>query len=836
MTNFINRTKIIHTIMLLCVASLSLNGFARERTLLNKDWRFAKGHAANPEKDFGFGMALSFSKVAFLQESTILEKDQQSRLRIPHTQNFADSSWVKVDLPHDWGMAEGYSQDQFKIKGYRTLGGRAPENSVGWYRKSFNVNQDALGDRIYLEFEGVFRDAQVWLNGVYLGSHESGYTGFNFDVTEAVNYGAENVITVRVDATQSELWSYEGAGIYRNVWLLQTNPIHVVQYGTFLTSKVADNGGPAVVTAQVEVLNDTDKKADIEIQSTITDPSGKVVATNKTSLVALPMEVTVVAPEINVADAAMWSIETPNLYLHTANIVQNGKVIDTYTTKFGIRNIRWDANEGFFLNGKRVQIQGVCCHQDHAGVGIGVPDGLNVWRIKQLQGYGVNSYRPSHNPPTVSVLDACDSLGMIVMDELRVLSSSTEGLTQLESVVRRDRNHPSIILWCMGNEEPALQGNDKGLRIVKRMIDVQKKLDPTRPATAAMNGDWGKGFSLGVGVQGSNYFCIGNLDDVHKQLPELPCLLTEEASTLTTRGEYKTTPEQCIHQSYDRDAPGWGASAEKWMRYVDARPFIAGAYVWTGFDYGGEALGFFWPGVVSNFGILDYCGFPKDAYWYYKAAWGKDPVIHIMPHWNREGLPITSDQDSVDVHIYSNMESVELRLNGRFLGKQALSKFDVAKYRVKYVPGKLEATGVKDGKKYTSVVETTDVASAIELVNVTNAGIATGEEVVEALPIAANTQDVAVITVRVVDSKGRLVPTASNRIDFTVENARIIGVGNGHPSSQEPDVFEAGKPIYRNVFHGLAQVLVQSDGSGKPITLKASSLGMDIAPIIIKVK
>lgn len=836
MTNPMSSGKVIRIMIIWCALILTLDSVARERILLNKDWRFAKGHAANPEKDFGYGMALSFSKVAFLQESTILEKDQRSQLRIPHAPGFIDTAWAKINLPHDWGMGEGYSKEQFKIKGYRTLGGRSPENSVGWYRKSFEIAKDALGDRLYLEFEGVFRDAQVWVNGVYQGRHESGYTGFAFDITEAINYGARNVITVRVDATHSELWSYEGAGIYRNVWLVRTNPVHVNRYGTFLTSKVADSGGTAIVTAQVEVANTTTNEAGVEVFSTITDPSGKVVATGKNTLTALPLEVTTIAQEISVPDAVLWSVENPGMYTHVAQILRNGQEIDTYTTRFGIRTIRWDANEGFFLNGKRVQIQGVCCHQDHAGVGIGVPDGLNAWRIRQLQGYGVNSYRPSHNPPTVSVLDACDNMGMIVMDELRVLSSSAEGLSQLEEVIRRDRNHPSVILWCMGNEEPALQGNEKGLRMVRRMIDVQKKLDSTRPATAAMNGDWGNGFSLGVGVQGSNYFSIGSLDNVHKQLPGLPCLLTEEASTLTTRGEYKTLPDQCIHQSYDRDAPGWGSGAERWMRYADERPFIAGAYVWTGFDYGGEAHGFFWPGVVSNFGILDYCGFPKDSYWYYKAWWGKEPVLHILPHWNGEGLPIATGQDSVDVHIYSNMDNVELRLNGRSLGKQKVEKYDVARFRVKYVPGKLQAFGVKDGKKYTETVETTGTPAALRLVNVTGAGVATGQEITEAEPIRDNTQDVAVVTVRVVDAKGRLVPTASGRIDFSIENGRILGVGNGHPSSQEPDVFEPGKPVYRNAFHGLTQVLVQCDGSGKPVVLTACSGDMKAVSLNIAVK
>ena len=735
----------------------------REKTLLNQNWKFTKGHAADASKDFNYGQALSFSKIAFLQESTLLNADQESRLRIPHTQQFADSMWTDVSIPHDWGMSLGYDKEQFKVKGYRTLGGRSPENSIGWYRKTFTP-QLIEGCRYNLEFEGIFRDAQVWMNGIYLGRGESGYVPLNFDVTECLNYGenAENVISVRVDATHSELWSYEGAGIYRNVWLTQTAPVHVAQWGTFVSSEVDVENRTAKVNIQVEVNNELDKSQSLQVRNTIVDRNGVAVRTDEKSMTVDAMSLGEIQMNMSLSGVSLWSLNDPALYRLTTTIMQQGRIIDEYETKFGIRSIHFDANEGFFLNNERVQIQGVCCHQDHAGVGIGVPDRLNSWRIERLKSMGTNAYRASHNPPTKSILEACDSLGMLVMDELRVLSASDEGLNQLKTIIRRDRNHPSVIIWCLGNEEPAIQGSEKGRKIIERMKDVQQKLDPTRLCTAAMNGSWGEGFTKAVDVQGSNYYKIGDLDKVHADFPNLPCLLTEEASTVTTRGIYETNAELGLHQAYDRDHPGWGATAQEWMRYVDQRKYIGGAFVWTGFDYGGESVMHYWPGVVSHFGIMDYCGFPKDAYWYYKAWWTPDPVLHILPHWNGIG------QDSVEVHLYTNMEEIELFHNGKSLGAKKLNKFDIPSWKVKYIPGKLEAKGKKNGKRYAQVIETTGNPTQLELTSETgNAMLADGE-------------DIAVITVKVLDKKKRVVPTASNKILFEVENGRILEIGRAH--------------------------------------------------------
>lgn len=801
-----------------CMVGLKAQNM-RERISLNQNWKFEKGHAANPEKDFNYGLALSFSKINFLQEATMLQQDQESHLAIPHTQSFDDSKWERIDLPHDWGMSLGFDKKQLKIKGYRKLGGRSPENSVGWYRKTFELTP-IEGCRYTLEFEGIFRDAQVWMNGIYLGRGESGYVPLFFDVTECLNYGKneKNVIMVRVDATQSELWSYEGAGIYRNVWLTRTASVHVPLYGTFVMSDIDPSGKNAVVKAAIEVTNESGKDVELLLKNTIFDKQGSVIATLEQKKQIKVQETEEVVAQMHVQNVRLWSLETPVLYKLQTDIEIDGRIVDSYLTPFGIRSIVFDPNNGFMLNGKRVQIQGVCCHQDHAGVGIAVPDRLNVWRIQKLKEFGTNAYRSSHNPPTMSVLDACDTLGMLVMDEMRVMSASDEGLNQLRTIIRRDRNHPSVVIWSLGNEEPAIQGSEKGTMIAKRMKEVQHKLDPTRLCTAAMNGSWGKGFSLAVDVQGSNYYKIGDMDKLHRQLPELPCLLTEEASTLTTRGVYKTQAEKDFHQAYDRDHPGWGATAQEWMRYVDPRKYIGGAFVWTGFDYGGEAHAYFWPGVVSNFGILDYCGYPKDATWFYKAWWTNEPVLHILPHWNGLGT------DSIDVHLYTNMDEVELYCNGKSIGRRTLEKYDIPKWKLKYVPGKIVVKGKKGNKNFTEIMETTDKPFALQMLSETGPSL------------KKDNNDIAIITVKVLDKKGRLVPTADNYIRFNVKHGVIRGIGNGSPSCHEPDVFRQDEMAGRSAFSGYVQLIIAGDHSGEPIEVEAISDGLKQASLKFQVK
>lgn len=813
------RNKIVYVLILcLCIFSAHAQNM-RERILMNQDWKFAKGNAADANKDFHYGQSLSFSKINFLQEATMLEADEKSQLLTPHTQVYNDSLWENISIPHDWGMATTFDKDQIRAKGYRKLGGRSPENSIGWYRKTFDMKLQK-GCCYTLEFEGIFRDAQVWMNGIYLGRGESGYTPLIFDVTECLNYGYDekNVITVRADVTQSELWSYEGAGIYRNVWLTRTAPMHVAQWGTFVTSDVNIDKKEAMVKASIELDNHADTDAAAVMINTILDREGHELASFKENIQVKALETAKTNVSMPLTNVQLWSLQTPYLYTLRTELEVDGVVTDNYTTRFGIRTIYFDPNKGFFLNGERVQIQGVCCHQDHAGVGVAVPDQLNFWRIARLKSFGVNAYRTSHNPPTESVLEACDSLGMLVMDEMRVMSSSDEGLKQLRTTVRRDRNHPSVIIWSLGNEEPAIQGTEKGRMLAERMKDIQHQLDPTRPCTIAMNGAWGTGFSLAVDVQGCNYFRIGNLDEVHMHFPYLPCVMTEEASTLTTRGIYITDKDKDHHQAYDNDKPGWGATAQEWLRYVDARKYICGAFVWTGFDYGGEALGYYWPGISSNFGILDYCGYPKDAYWYYKSWWTNEPVLHILPHWNGLGT------DFVKVQAYTNMDKVELFLNGKSLGKKKVGKYDIPTWNVKYVPGTLIAKGKKGDQEFEEKIETTGAPAALQLTSET--GMETNRE----------KNDVVIVTVKALDKEGRVVPTANNYIHFDVKNGKVLGVGNGDPSCHEPDNFAEGEPVGRSLFSGYAQLILKSDNSGEPIRITASSDGLNSSDLTINVK
>lgn len=736
----------------------------------------------------------------------MLQEDQESGLASPHTQHYDDSLWETVQVPHDWAMGLGFDKSQSKTKGYRRIGGRSPENSVGWYRKTFTASV-RQGCRYMLEFEGIFRDAQVWVNGIYQGRGGSGYAPLSFDVTESLNEGdqSQNVITVRVDATHSELWSYEGAGIYRNVWLTQTAGVHVAKHGTYIVSDVDLKHKSAKVKIKTELINNTAEQTAVAVRQTILNAEGQKMATIESRASLSPMEHRIVEQNLDLNHAELWDLDNPYLYKLKTVLSTDGKEMDTYTTRFGVRTACFDADGGFFLNGRRVQIQGMCCHQDHAGVGVAVPDELNVWRISRLKEFGVNAYRASHNPPTPAILEACDSLGMLVMDEMRMMAASDEGLEQMRTIVRRDRNHPSIIIWSLGNEEPSLQCNETGRRIVHRMREVLRTLDSTRPCTAAMNGGWGngEGVTLAVDVQGCNYMRIGDMDDLHRRFPQLPCLLSEEASTLTTRGIYKTDTARDYHTSYDSDHPGWGATAQEWLRFVDARPYIAGGFVWTGFDYGGEALGYYWPGIASNFGVLDYCGYPKDAAWYYKANWTDSPVLHILPHWNGTGT------DSVDVQLYTNMEEVELRLNGKSLGKKHVGRYDIPTWRVRYVPGKLVAEGKRKGHSYTATMETTGKPWAVQLVDENY----------------DKKSRLKVVTARIVDKQGRVVPDASNYITFEVSGGRVLGVGNGDPSCHEPDVFAPGKPIGRSAFSGLAQLLVYTDNEGSA-RVKAHAQGL----------
>jgi beta-galactosidase len=730
----------------------------RERLLMDFGWRFAFGHPYDAQKDFGYGTAAFFFGKAGYGDGAA-------------SASFDDRGWRTLNLPHDWAVELPFDRNTNGNHGSRAVGRNFPQNNVGWYRKTFTVPASDLGRRIGIEFDGVYRDSVVWINGHYLGNEHSGYSSFAYDLTDYLNYGGANTIAVRVDAAVEEGWFYEGAGIYRHVWLTKTAPLHVARYGTFVTTEVA--GPSAAVNARVSIVNEGTAGATFTITQSIVDAAGKPVAAG------LPRQATLRAGDtgefstvVRVASPKLWSIESPYLHKLVTTIRSGGAVVDRYETTFGVRTVRFDAKEGFFLNGKHVKLKGTNNHQDHAGVGNALPDALQDFRIARLKEMGGNAYRTSHNPPTPELLDACDRLGMVVIDEHRMMGTSPEILDQLKRLILRDRNHPSVVIWSVGNEEWAIEGRVAGTRLTASMEAFVKRLDPTRRVTVAMSGGSGSGSSISTDVMGFNYLSQHNIDKYHSDFPEKPGIVTEEGSTNATRGIYVDDRPNVHLAAYDRKARANSSSIEEGWTFNAARPFLAGMFVWTGFDYRGEPTPFGWPAVSSQFGMLDTCGFFKDSGYYLQAWWTEKPMVHLLPHWNWPG----KEGQEIDVWAYSNTDDVELLLNGQSLGRQAMKKNSHVEWKVKYQPGTLMARGYKDGSVAASdSVSTAGDAAAIQLTP-------------DRAKIQADGEDVSVIAVRVNDSQGRTVPTAANRVTFSVRGpGRIIGVGNGDPGSHEAD-------------------------------------------------
>ena len=774
----------------------------RERLLFDFGWRFHLGNANDPHDDFGYGENTEFAKSGFL---------------FPASRSmFGDSQWRSIDLPHDFAVELPIEENVRALlpHGSRPLGRAYPKTSIGWYRRTFDIPAADKGRRLSIEFDGVFRDSVVALNGFYLGRNLSGYAPFRFDISDFANYGGSNVLIVRVDATEYEGWFYEGAGIYRHVWLVKTDPVHVVQWGTFVTSEVLPAGTSATVTIATELQNESDAVKVSRVTSTIFDGKGNQAGTIHSAPSGIPAWGSRTFRHPIVLDKpSLWSPDTPNMYRLVTEIEsEDGVKQDRFETPFGIRTIRFDKDQGFFLNNHPVKVKGTCNHQDHAGVGSALPDRLQFFRVAKLKECGSNAYRTSHNPPTPELLDACDQLGMLVMDETRMMSSSPEGLSQLERMIRRDRNHPSIFLWSLGNEEP-MQRTDRGEWNTATMKRIAKNLDPTRPFTAAMDGGWGKGVSNVVDVQGFNYFHHGDADKFHSTFPAIPCIGTEEASAFSTRGVYENDKASAWLSAYDVNKPGYGSTAEEWWNYYSARPFIAGSFVWTGFDYRGEPAPYNWPSINSQFGFIDSCGFPKDTFYYYKAWWTNEPMVHVFPHWNWAG----KEGQEVNVWVHSNCEEVELFLNQESLGKKPMPRLSHLEWKVKYEQGGISARGYNDGK-----------VAAEDAVQTTGAGVAIKLNT-DRPQINADGEDVSLATVAIVDAQGRIVPTTSDEITFAIDGpGQIIGVGNGDPSSHEPD-----KAVKRKLFNGLALAIVQSKKTHGAIKLTATAAGFAPASITL---
>jgi beta-galactosidase len=815
-------------------ASTAEPAFPRQKLLLDYGWRFHLGDANDAEKDFRYG--------APTREGTFAKAGQDwlhNKADGPLQHSFDDSAWRVVDLPHDWAVelpfvpVEGPFASVHAAHGGKALGREYPETSIGWYERTFDVPATDEGLRISLDFDGVFRDSIVFFNGFYIGRNLSGYAPFRFDVTDYVKYGGSNVVTVRVDATLNEGWYYEGAGIYRHTWLTKTAPLRIAQWGTAVRSEV--RGAGAHISVSTEISNESAGKASGTLVSHILDADGKTVASIPGKSFVIPAQGTLtLETQALLGQAHLWSLDEPHLYRVVSRIESAGKVVDNDDVTFGIRSIRFDPDLGFFLNGKPVKIKGTCNHQDHAGVGIAVPDRIHYDRVVTLKQMGSNGWRTAHNPVAPEVLDACDRLGMMVMAETRLMASTPEGLSELSQMIRRDRNHPSIVIWSLANEEYFYQGTPTGARIISSMKLLAKQLDPTRPVTAAMNGSWGGGASGVVDVQGFNYWNGGvpdqkpskvhlpvanDIDDFHKRFPKLPMIGTETANGSGTRGIYESDPARGYVSAYKADCADCKRGSEIWWTIYDERAFLSGGFTWVGFDYRGEPNPYDRVSISSQSGIVDTCGFPKDVYYYYKAWWGTEPVLHLFPHWNWEDKL----GKSIEVRCYSNLDSVELVLNGKSLGARTITRNSHLTWTVTYEPGVIEARGFKGGKLVlTDRRETTGAPAKLVLRASQKTILADGE-------------DVSAIAVEVQDSSGRVVPTASNKMSFKLSGpGKIIGVGNGDPSCHEADRPGAPDSAARSAFNGLCMVIVQAARQTGTIALDVSADGLEAAQVTIQ--
>ena len=786
----------------------------RETVLLDKGWKFSLGHAGDPKKDFGCGT----------EYFNYLTKASSIHNEGPYSLKFDDTKWQDVQFPHDWVTTLPYAAEASHSHGYKTVGWKYPESSVGWYRKQFTIPATDLGKRLVLRFDGIFRSAQVWLNGFYMGTEPSGYATQVYDITPYVKYGKENLICVRADATLEEGWFYEGAGIYRDVWLEKMAEVSVAPFGTFVYAELQQPYNHAVVHIKTEVTNSGLKTQLYEVEQRMLDAEGREVAhVSGFMYPILAKETRTCDHRIKISNPHLWSTTDPYLYKVETTVKVDDKVTDVYETTIGLRDIRFDAERGFLLNGEPLKLKGVNMHQDHAGVGAAIPDALQAWRIKQLKKMGCNAYRASHNPMTPALLDICDREGMLVIDENRLMGINDEHLRLLERMIKRDRNHPCIILWSDGNEEWGLENSVQGTRLAEAMREYTRLFDPTRPSTVANAG--GTELIKGLDVVGFNYIVQNDVDNRKKNNPSWKIVGTEETSGCGTRGWYfkdADYPGRMVSLNRTNEQ-GYENIIERGWKFYAERPWAAGLFYWTGFDYRGEPNPLSYPAHDSEFGIFDYCGFPKDEAYYLKAWWTQDPVLHIFPHWNLQG----HEGEEVELWAYSNCDEVELIVNGKKLGRQQMPKNGHLTWKATYQPGKVVAYGYRNGKRtMTQVIETTKAAYKTVLK-------------ADRQELTADGRDVAVVTVEVQDQKGRVVPDACPLLTFTLEgNGRILGAGNGDPMylgadhPKDKDCRQFTIPA----FNGLAQVLVQSGEEASTITLRCQSEKLQTGSVCITEK
>lgn len=804
---------------LICALCIVQSSFAAETgrekfggVVINNDWTFAMGNAASKELDYTHGTEY-FTYICKAQSS--------NHSHAPIMPEFDDSSWQKVSLPHDWAVDLPYSPEASHSHGYKCIGWRYPENSVGWYRKHIEISAEDKGKQFFIEFEGIYRDSEVFCNGFYLGGERSGYASSVYTLTPYLNYGGDNVIAVRCDASLEEGWYYEGAGIYRNVRLYKSGPVSMKHYSLKISQKKADGSIWTVSDGTADVYVD---ESCIDFDYILAD-----AAVNRDK----------VTSEIEIRDAEgrrveraerRWSIDSPYLYTLTVRLFYDGELSDVVTRRFGVRTLEFSPEKGLLLNGVAVKLRGANMHLDHAGVGVAVPDELWRYRISRLHEYGFNAVRTSHNCASVSMLDLCDEMGVLVIDENRQFGVNQEQLRQLRNMIDRDRNHPSVILWSVGNEEWAVEHGEKGVEIARRMSEAVHGMDRTRPSTYGNAG--GPDLVKGVDVFGYNYIVQNPVDEYHRLYPEKCVVGTEETSGAGTRGVYRTVPDKGWMVPLNRiDTLGRVNVIEYGWKFYKARPWGLGLFYWTGFDYRGEPNPMKWPATGSQFGIFDYCGFPKDEAFYLKAAWKDEPSVHICGPYGGE------------VWVYSNCDEVRLYESGKSLGRRKMPEDGHLVWKVSSAGRAAVSSGPWSsaagssgsgssaehsaaGGAARSVRGSASSVSGTPAVTYRAVGYRSGRKVCEDVFPAVYDKTRLVPSKTTLKSDGQDVVvidiySPETELEVKVENAVLLGWGNGDPGFKDVER-PVGNTMTIRPFNGCAQVIVRSLASSSSVAASSS--------------
>jgi beta-galactosidase len=835
----------------------------RERVSFNTDWRFAKGDPAGTGDSLAYRTLRPWLVAGGAEfaapTSPPVAPPAEPATNVAYVQaGFDDSAWRRLDLPHDWGIEGPFAQENPGETGKLSWWG------VAWYRKHFSVAADDTARRLYLDVDGAMAYASVWLNGHFVGGWPYGYASWRVELkSQFLNPGGDNVIAIRLDNPPDSSRWYPGGGIYRNVWLVKTAPVHVAQWGTFVTTPVVSRDR-ATIDIKVTLQNDTAVNASVEVTHAIHaldangQRAGAVVAVS-----AAPATTTItggrqamVAQSVSLAQPRLWSTTAPQRYVAVTTVTQAGQVVDVYETPFGIRTVAFDTNRGLLLNGEHVPIRGVCNHHDLGALGAALNVRALERQLEILREMGCNAIRTSHNPPAPELLDLADRMGFLVMDEAfdcwaRGKKPNDYHLLfadwhekDLRALVRRDRNHPSVVFWSIGNEIGE-QGMPEGWKLAAHLAAIVREEDRTRFVSAGFNNlaSGYNGFQTAVDALGYNYK-PAEYPKFHASAPHIPVYSSESASTVSSRGEYffpvseNKADGRADFQvsSYDLYAPRWAWPPDVEFKGLDEAPFAAGEFVWTGFDYLGEPTPYNAdstnllnftdraqqermakeladlkkirvPSRSSYFGIIDLAGFKKDRFFIYQARWRPElPMAHLLPHWN---WPDRVGQVT-PVHVYTSGDEAELFLNGRSLGRKKRGPLE---YRIRwddvaYQPGELRVVAYRQGTRWAEdVVRTTGPATKLVLS-------------ADRAALRADGTDLSFVTVTVADQDGVLVPRAKNRITFEVSGpAEIVATDNGDPTSLEP--FQARE---RAAFNGLALAIVRPR-RGEPGTIAVRATG-----------